>query len=639
MLLALAVAAPLLAAQLPDFGGGLSTLPEIRRGPQVTYLDRVGNVIAVRGGRVAPPVDIDRLPAYVPAAVVAIEDRRFWSHSGFDPIGMARAVVTDLTQGRASQGASTITQQLARNLYLSQDRTVERKATELAYAIQLERKYTKKQILGLYLSRVYFGGGAWGLEAASRRFFGHGAARLTLREAATLAGSLKNPSGYDPQANPERSAARARLVLDAMVDTGAITAAQRARALAKPLKVVKPRNTAAAQYFVDWIEPEVRQALGGRREDAVVETTLDLALQGRADDAVTSAVTRNAALGVQQGALVALDPSGRVRAMVGGVDYLKSQFNRAVRAQRQAGSAWKPFVYLAALEAGRTPETPVVDEPVVIRGWSPRNYTGQFLGPVTLQTALAQSLNTVAARLGEEVGRDRVASAAKRLGITTPINLDPAMALGTSGVTPLQLAGAYDAFANGGKQATPRGVERITTASARFTYVNRTTVQQAAQVIDNPALGDLNRMLRTVLRSGTGARAAIPGRDLAGKTGTTSDYRDAWFAGYSGGLTTVVWLGRDDAQPMRGVTGGSAPADAWRSFMVAALPAVGAGPIPAGPPARPRPPTADMPPNPHELTPPRRDPDSPRRRPPGPGEGVMRPIPDPVTELLGRSPG
>ncbi len=325
-----------------------------------------------------------------------------------------------------------------------------------------------------------------------------------------------------------------------------------------------------------------------------------------------------------------MDGSGRVRAMVGGVDYLKSQFNRAVRAQRQAGSAWKPFVYLAALEAGRTPETPVVDEPVTIRGWSPRNYTGQFLGPVTLQTALAQSLNTVAARLADEVGRDRVAQAAKRLGITTPISLDPAMALGTSGVTPLQLAAAYDAFSNGGKLAYPRGVQRITTASGRFTYNNGIAVQQAPQVIGNPALSDLNRMLRTVLRSGTGVRASIPGRDVAGKTGTTSDYRDAWFAGYTGGLTTVVWLGRDDAQPMRGVTGGSAPADAWRSFMIAALPRIEAGPIPPGPSAPPR-----ILVDPHVMVVPHGGP-----RPPPPAT-TMRPIPDPVTDLLGapRGPG
>ena len=621
MFTALALAAPLFAAQLPDIGN-LPTLPEIRRTPQITYLDRVGNVLAVRGGQVPAPVNIDKLPPYVPAAVVSIEDRRFYSHGGFDPLGIARAVVTDITRGSGVQGASTITQQLARTLYLNQDRTLERKATELAYAIQLERKYTKKQILGLYLSRVYFGAGAYGLEAASRRYFGHAGAKLTLREAATLAGLLKNPTGYNPLENPERSAARTRLVLDAMVDTGAITAAQKARALAKPLKLANKKRIAAVDYFVDWVDPQARRLIvGPLREDLTVETTLDLALEARAADVLTQAVERNGRLGVQQGAVVALDGSGRVRAMVGGVDYASSQFNRAVQARRQAGSAWKPFVYLAALEAGRTPETPVVDEPVTIRGWSPRNYTNTYLGPITLQTALGQSINTVAARLADEVGRDRVAAAARRLGITTPINTDPAMALGTSGVAPLELATAYDAFSNGGRRVYPFGIERLRDSQDRVIW--RAPAPATPQVIGNPPLRDLNRMLRGVIASGTGTKAAIAGRDLAGKTGTTSDYRDAWFAGYTGGLATVVWLGRDDARPMQGITGGGAPAETWRSFMVAALPKGTATPIPAGPPA------AVVAPAPAPL------PAAPlSTAPPSESAPTMRPIPDPVTDLL-----
>ena len=581
---ALLLGASLMAAQLPD----LPVLPQVRREPTVTFLDRTGNVLAVRGGRIPPPVDIDRLPAYVPAAVVAIEDRRFYQHQGFDPVGIARAVMTDLTRGRADQGASTITQQLAKNMFLSQDRTFERKAQELAYAVQLERRYTKKQILGLYLSRVYYGAGATGIEAASRRYFGHPAAKLTLREAATLAGVLKNPSGYNPIENPERSADRARLVLDAMVDTGAITPAQRARALARPLKVQKRASTASARWFVDWAAPQAMRLAGGAaRGDLVVETTLDLALQDRAAAALDAAVARGAGQGVQEGALVALDGQGRVRVMAGGADYDRSQYNRVVQARRQAGSAWKPFVYLAALEAGRTPDTPAVDEPVTIRGWSPRNYTNTYMGAVTLQTALQQSLNTVAARLADEVGRDRVAGAARRLGVTSPVNTDPAMALGTSGVSPLEMATAYDAFANGGRRVQPYAIERITDAGGRVLW--RAPPPSTPQVIANPPLSQMNRMLRGVIASGTGVRAAIPARDLAGKTGTTSDYRDAWFAGYTGGLTAVVWLGRDDGQPMRNVTGGGPPAEAWRSFMVAALPRVGAGPIPLGPPAPPAP--------------------------------------------------
>lgn len=622
MFTALVAAAPLFAAQLPDMGS-LPALPEIRRAPQITYLDRVGNVLSVRGGQTPPPVNIDALPPYVPAAVVAIEDRRFYSHGGFDPVGIARALATDLARGRADQGASTITQQLARNLYLNQDRTVERKATELAYALQLERRYSKKQILGLYLSRVYFGAGAWGIEAASRRYFGHAAAKLTLREAATLAGILKNPTGYNPLENPERSTARTKLVLGAMVDTGAITDAQRTRALAKPLKLNRKKRIAAVDYFVDWLDPQARRLIvGPLREDLTVETTLDLALEERAADALSDTVTRYGRLGVQQGAVVALDGVGRVRVMVGGVDYPSSQFNRVTQARRQAGSAWKPFVYLAALEAGRTPETPVVDEPVTIRGWSPRNYTGAFLGPMTLETALGQSINTVAARLADEVGRERVAGAARRLGITTPINTDPAMALGTSGVAPIELATAYDAFANGGRRVYPFGIERVRDSRDRVIW--RAPTPSTPQVIAGPPLGAITRMLRGVIASGTGTKAAIAGRDLAGKTGTTSDYRDAWFAGYTGGLATVVWLGRDDAKPMQGVTGGGPPAEAWRSFMLAAAPRGAAIPGGSAAPARAPPPVA-APAAPLSTQPPVA---------PAP---TMRPIPDPVEDLLGNA--
>ena len=574
MPLALLVSAQLFSSPLPD-------LPEIRREPQITYLDRVGNVIATRGGKVPAPVSLERLPPYVPAAVVAIEDRRFYEHGGFDPVGIARAVVADIAKGRSAQGASTITQQLARNLYLTQEQTFERKATELAYAIQLERRYSKKQILGLYLSRVYWAPGTYGIEAASRRFFGHPAAKLTLREAATLAGMLKNPGGYNPVEHPERSAERARLVLDAMVDTGAITTAQRARALAKPLKTVSRASTAAGNYFVDWIDGQARRQIGALREDMVVETTLDMTLEDRAASALAGAVERGAKLGVEQGALVALDGVGAVRAMVGGADYAAAPYNRATLARRQPGSAFKPFVYLTAMESGLTPDTPVVDEPVTIQGWSPRNFEPEFMGPITLSTALAHSVNTVAARLADQVGRERVVAVAQRLGVTSPIGTNPAMALGAYGMSPLELATAYDTFSNGGRRATPYGLVRITTGEGRVVW--RATPAAAPQVIANPPLQEMNAMLRGVIARGTGTKAAIKGHDLAGKTGTTSDYRDAWFAGYTGGLTTVVWLGRDDAKPMKGVTGGSVPAETWRAFMVAAAPHAGTGPIPAGP--------------------------------------------------------
>ena len=574
----------LAAASLLSQGPQLPPLPPIRREPQITYVDRAGAVLGVRGGRFGPPVDVARLPAYVPAAFVAIEDRRFYSHEGFDAVGIARAIVSDIGRGKAAQGASTITQQLARNLFLNADQTMERKARELVYAIELERAYSKNQILGLYLSRVYFGSGAYGIEAAARRYYNKPAARLTVREAASLAAVMKSPTNYNPAEQPERSAERTRLVLDAMVETGAITGAQRAKALAQPAKVNRGGSGQAAQYFVDWLDGQARRVAGGQAQahDLVVETTLDQATETLAQEATTATLARYKSRGVAQAALVTLDGVGRVRAMIGGGDYQQSAFDRAVDAHRQAGSSWKPFVYLAALEAGRTPDSPVVDEPVAIGNWSPGNYEPEFLGPITLETALAHSINTVAARLADEVGRPIVAAAAHRVGIVSPINTDPAMALGTTLVTPMEMAQAYDAFANGGNRVSAYGVERIRVVGGPVIYQH--PAPAAAPVILNPPLSDLNRMLRTVIASGTGVRAAIPGYDLAGKTGTTSDYKDAWFCGFTGGLTTVVWMGRDDATPMAEITGGSAPVDLWRSFMLSALKRLPNQPIPAGPP-------------------------------------------------------
>ena len=573
------------AASLLGGAFELPPLPPIRRDPQVTYLDRSAAVLGVRGGRYGPPVDLAALPPYVPAAFVAIEDRRFYEHPGFDAMGIARAIVTDLGQGRASQGASTITQQLARNLYLSGERTLERKAQELVYAVELERAYTKRRILGMYLSRVYFGSGAYGLEAAARRYFNKPAARLTLKEAAILAGIPKSPTAYDPAAQPAAAAQRAALVLSAMAQTGAITPAQRASAAATSPRIWKEAPDAPAQYFVDWLDGQTRTLIGGRKEDLVVDTTLDLPAEIAAGEKARVVVARFRLARVGQAALVAVDGGGRVRAMIGGTDYAASPYNRAVEAHRQAGSAWKPFVYLAAMEAGRTPDTIAVDEPVTIDGWSPRDFDPGFLGPITLETALAHSINTVAARLADEVGRGAVAAAARRAGIVSPINTDPAMALGTTLVTPIEMAQAYGAFANGGDRVAAYGLERIRTVGGAVLYRHRAAAP--APAIGNPPLGEMDRMLRTVIVSGTGARAAIAGHDLAGKTGTTTDFKDAWFCGFTGGLTAVVWMGRDDATPMRAVTGGGAPAELWRGFMTVALKRLPNGPIPYGRPAPP----------------------------------------------------
>lgn len=568
------------ARDLPD----TSTLYEIDRQPSITYLDRNGALIATRGTQQAPPADLEALPDYVPAAFIAIEDRRFYWHPGFDPIGMSRAIVANMRAGRVVQGGSTLTQQLAKNLFLTPDQNLKRKVQELMLAVWLEMKFSKKEILALYLNRVYFGAGAYGIEAASQRYFDKSASRLTVGEAALLAGLLKAPSRYSPVSESERAATRATVVLNEMEDMGVITAEQRAAAVLEPVRVSRTLATQHAQYFIDWLDKSIRGLVGEPTEDLIVETTLDLTLQTAAERSVRRILDRDGSRGVQQAALVALDGDGRVRAMIGGASYADSQFNRAVDARRQAGSAFKPFVYLAALEAGYTPQTPVVDEPIRIGNWSPRNYSGTFAGPMTLGQAVAQSTNTVAASVADQIGRDSVARAARRLGITSRVGLEPAMALGAVEVSPLEMATAYDAFANGGRRVEAYGINRIRTPRGRVIYQRGGREGSGAgQAINNPPLYYLNQMLRGVITGGTARSVAIGGRDLAGKTGTTSDYKDAWFVGYTGGFVTAVWVGKDDNTAMRGVTGGSSPAAIWRGFMEAALPRLNAPRIPDGP--------------------------------------------------------
>ncbi|MFI4966265.1 MAG: transglycosylase domain-containing protein [Caulobacterales bacterium] len=568
------------SVDLPD----TSKLYDVKRQPSISYLDRSGGLVAVRGSQYAPPVDLDKLPPYVPKAFVAIEDRWFYWHFGFNPWGIVRSQVYDWTHkgGGPLRGGSTITQQLARNLFLTPNQTYRRKAQELILAIWLEAKFSKKQILELYLNRVYFGEGAYGIEAASQRYFNKPAAQLNLGESAMLAGLMKGPSRYSPMADTARAERRATTVLDEMVRIHAITPQQAEEAIKTPIRVNPVLANQRAQYFTDWVDDQVRRLVGEPTEDLVVETTLDLPLQASAEQALQTGVAAGRSQGVQQGALISLDGEGRVRAYVGGVNYLQSQFDRATQARRQAGSAWKPFVYLTAMEAGRTPDTPVVDEPITIGKWTPRNYTGKYLGPITLEIALKESINTVAARLANEVGTSNVAATAHRLGITSPIQLGPSMALGAVEVSPLEMAQAYAPFSNGGMFAKAYGIERIRTASGRVLYDHGVGGDQRRAVIGQPALSYMVRMMRQVLQSGTGARANIRGYDLAGKTGTTSDYRDAWFMGYTGGFVTAVWVGRDDNTPMRRVTGGGVPAGIWRDYMTQALPRLKTEPIPGG---------------------------------------------------------
>ena len=569
-----------LAHGLPD----TSKLYQIKRQPSISYLDRSGVLIAVRGSQYAPPVDLDSLPVYVPGAFVAIEDRQFYHHFGFNPWGIIRSEAYNLVHPHGPlRGGSTITQQLARNLFLTPAQNMHRKAQELVLALWLEAKFSKKQILALYLNRVYFGAGAYGIEAAAQRYFNKPASQLTLGEAALLAGMLKAPSRYSPVSDVARAERRATIVLDEMVANHNITPAQRDQAFREPVRISSVLAAQRAQYFVDFIDAQVRQMVGQPQQDLVVETTLDLPIQAAAERTISTGVaTDGVPRGVQQAALISLDGEGRIRAYVGGVSYADSQFDRVSTARRQAGSSFKPFVYLTAMEQGHTPYEEAVDEPTTIGDWEVHDFEKRYLGRITLETALAQSINTVAAKLAQQVGTATAAATAHRLGITSPIQTSPSMALGAVEVSPFEMAGAYDAFANGGYRVTPFGIERIRTADGMVLYDHAQHPSPRPQVIGSPGLQYMDMMMRQVVISGTGAAARVQGYDLAGKTGTTSDYRDAWFVGFTGGFVTAVWTGRDDNTPMRRVTGGGVPAQLWRTYMAQALPRLRVSAIPGG---------------------------------------------------------
>ena len=540
------------------------------RAPGILVVAADGTKLVERGSFFGDEARLDRLPKHMIDAIVAIEDRRFWHHFGLDPIGLVRALWVDLRAGRVVEGGSTITQQLAKNLFLQRKRTWWRKAQEAALALWLEWKLSKKEILSLYLNRVYFGAGAYGVEQAARRYFGKPASKLTLGEAALLAGLVKAPSAYNPLRHRQRALKRAQVVLQAMVDAGYITPAQAARALRtirfRPADLAR---ASSANYVADWIVGQLPQLLGAWKESILVETTIDARLQRAAARILRRTlkqVGRKRRIG--QGAIVVMGTDGSVRAMVGGRRYTKTAFNRVTQARRQPGSAFKPFVYLAALEAGYTPASVVVDEPVRIGSYRPRNYNRRYLGPVTLTTALAQSLNSVAVKLALAVGPKRVVETAYRLGISSPLDPVPAIALGVSAVSPLELVSAYAPFANGGRLVSPWVVKRIITRSGKVLYERHGS--GLGQVVRMEHVGMMNHMMRAVVRQGTGRKAAFNGQDIAGKTGTSQDYRDAWFVGYSAHLLAGVWLGNDDNSPMRRVTGGSYPAIIWRQVMALA---------------------------------------------------------------------
>ncbi len=556
----------LLASDLPD----TSALWEVERQPSITYVDIKGRQIAVRGAAYAPPIHVDELPASLVDAVLSIEDRRFYYHFGVDPIGLGRAVITNFRKGGVVQGGSTLTQQLAKNLFLTNERTYKRKAQEVLLAFWLESRFTKKEILSLYLNRVYFGRGAWGVEAAAQRYFAKPATALSLGESAMIAGLLKAPNRYSPTADLARAERRATVVLDVMVKARKITKDQRDAAFAQPVHVRRSQASPAASYFVDWLAPKVRELTGDVDADLLIETTLDLDNQRAAERAVIAALDEKAQQrGATQGALVALDSDGAVRAMAGGLSYARSQFNRATQARRQPGSAFKPFVYLAAIEAGLSPWTVRTDAPVQIGDWQPKNYSGKYSGDIALITALSKSINTVAVTVANEVGRDRIAEAAHRLGFQSDINQTRSMPLGSNGASLIELTSAYAPFANGGTLARPFGLRRISTREGDVLWEHPKTPPK--QVLDARTYALMNVMLERVMSEGTGRRARLNDRPSAGKTGTTNDFRDAWFAGYSSGHTAGVWVGDDKNRAMQKITGGTLPAQIWHAYMVEAL--------------------------------------------------------------------
>ncbi|AWM10256.1 transglycosylase domain-containing protein [Bradyrhizobium symbiodeficiens] len=555
-----------------------------KRPPTIQIVGIDGSILAQRGEMAGANIALKDLPPYLPKAFIAIEDRRFYSHFGIDPVGILRALVTNVMHRGVSQGGSTLTQQLAKNLFLTQERTVQRKLQEVELAIWLERKHSKDEILELYLNRVYFGSGAYGVEAAAQRYFGKSAKNVTVAEAAMLAGLVKSPSRLAPNRNPEGAEARARIVLAAMADAKFITDAQAQASIGHPSYNVKPVGAGTINYVADWIGEVLDDLVGQIDESIKVETTIDPKLQSVAEAAIIDELAaKSVKFNVSQGALVAMTPDGAVRAMVGGRNYSESQYNRAVTAKRQPGSSFKPFVYLTALEQGLTPDTMRQDAPIEVKGWRPENYTHEYFGAVTLTQALAMSLNTVAIRLGLEVGPKNVVRTAHRLGISSKLEPNASIALGTSEVSMVELVGAYAPFANGGLAVTPHVVTRIRTLSGKLLYMRQP--EERNQVVDPRYVGMMNAMMRETLISGTAKKAEIPGWPAAGKTGTSQDYRDAWFIGYTANLVTGVWLGNDDNSPTKKATGGGLPVEVWSRFMktahegvpVAALPSTQGG--------------------------------------------------------------
>lgn len=537
-----------------------------QRPPNVQIMSYDGQVIANRGITGGQALFLSDMSPYIPQAVIAIEDRRFYSHFGIDPIGLARAMYSNLVAGRTVQGGSTLTQQLAKNLFLSPDRTLERKVQEVLLAFWLEHNFTKDQILEMYLNRVYFGSGAYGVEAAARRYFQKPAKEVNLAEAALLAGLLKAPSRLSPARNPDLAEERGQVVLGAMQRAGFIDDREATTALTQPQTRAKSYWTGSENFAADRVMDDLKALIGDVKEDLVIETTLDFELQKNAEQVLRTTLEKNGAkFNVKEGAIVAIDAGGAIQVLIGGRNYATSQFDRASEALRQPGSAFKPFVYTAALEQGETPNSIRNDAPVRIGKWTPRNYDEKYRGPVTLDEALSKSLNTIAAQLVLQVGPRNVAKTAKRMGIEAKLNPNASIALGTSEVTLLELTSSYAPFMNGGFKATPHIIKRISTTDGQLLFEN--VFDHPPRVLAPNVANQMNKMLTSVVTDGTGRNAQLPNWQVAGKTGTSQSFRDALFVGYTANLTAGVWLGNDDGASTKKVTGGGLPAKIWQAVM------------------------------------------------------------------------
>lgn len=555
------------AQELPDITKSAS----FERKRSIIVKDSGGRVVARYGEIVGDKVTVGDLPACLPQAVMAIEDRRFYYHFGIDPLGLSRAVVVNLRQGRVAQGGSTITQQLAKNLFLSQERTLKRKIQEAMLALWLEWTLTKDEILSAYLNRVYLGTGTYGVDAAARLYFDKPVGQISLRECAVLAGMLKAPSRYSPLRNPDLANARADVVVRAMVDAGYITDKEAGDKAPAPARKSPPNPSSemAARFFTDWVVDSLDEMIGTPDEDLIVETTLDSALQGAAGKAIDAVLDESGeAKHISEGAVILMRPNGEVVALVGGRNYNESQFNRATQARRPPGSSFKPLVYLTALERGWSPQDVVMDEPITTGRYRPKNFGNRYLGEVTLEQALTYSLNTVAFNLAKTLGPAAIIDTARRLGITAELEPDLSIALGSNGVSLLEMANAYAVFANGGLSVSPYAITKITSGEGKL-YYERAQGFSAKRVFREFDVQNLTSMMNMVVEYGTGQGAKF-GVPAAGKTGTSQDSRDAMFMGFTREMVGVVWLGNDDNSPMKGVTGGSYPARIWREVMAQA---------------------------------------------------------------------